>query len=196
MSTFGAVLLHRALVAPPDDEGETVLLRAADGGPRRLPGIAAELIDHGVGVLIVVGAEAVRIVGKAVATTPIVAIDLETDPVRAGFAASFARPGGNVTGLFLDLPVITGKWIELLREVIPDLKRIGLSWDPTTGRDQLNAAQTIAHSAGIEVVVLDAAAFPNFEQAFENLGSDGRTGIIQLTSPGFPSWRKTSQLLH
>ena len=83
-------------------EGETVLLRSANDDAARLPLLVGELIGQGAGVLIVVGAAAVKAARQVTRTVPIVAIDLETDPVSAGCATSFARPGGNVTGLFLD----------------------------------------------------------------------------------------------
>ena len=113
-------------------EGKNVLLRAADGDPSRLPKLARELIDLGVGVLIAVGAPAVQAASQATKTVPIVAIDLVTDPVRAGYAASLSRPGGNITGLFMDQPSMGGKWIELLREAIPGIQRVRLIWNPTT----------------------------------------------------------------
>jgi putative tryptophan/tyrosine transport system substrate-binding protein len=75
-------------------EGKTLLLRSAEGNPRRLPELVAELIQLEVGVLIAVGPETVRAASQTTTSTPIVAVDLETDPVRSGFAASFGRPGG------------------------------------------------------------------------------------------------------
>jgi putative ABC transport system substrate-binding protein len=84
-------------------EGETVLLRAADGDPKRLPVLVKELVSLGARVLIAVGPAAVNAAGAA-GTVPVVAMDLETDPVRSGLAASFGRPGGKVTGLFMDQP--------------------------------------------------------------------------------------------
>ena len=92
-------------------EGETLFLRSA-ADLSRLPTLVAELIDVGVGVLIVVGPAAIRAAAQATKTMPIVAIDLETDPIRAGLAASVSRPGGNVTGLFLDQPSLAGKWLQ------------------------------------------------------------------------------------
>ena len=100
-------------------EGETVLLRSAQDDLRRIPALLNELVGLDVGVVIVVGAAVVYAASQATRTLPLVAIDLETDPVRARYAASFARPGGNVTGLFLDQPSIAGKWIDLLRGRCP-----------------------------------------------------------------------------
>ena len=90
-------------------EGETVLTRSAEGDLQRLSEVIRDLVEKDVGVLIVVGADAVRVAAATTKTTPIVAIDMETDPVQTGLVASFARPGGNVTGLFLDLPSLATK---------------------------------------------------------------------------------------
>jgi putative ABC transport system substrate-binding protein len=165
--------------------GETVLLRSAEDDPRRYPDLVADLVRQGAGVLIVIGPEAVRAAQK-VATVPVVAIDLETDPVRAGFASSYSRPGRNVTGLFLDQPSIAGKWIEILREAVPDLQRVALSYDPTTTPHQRDAAIAAARAQGLESVVLEATpAAARYEQSFGKLGSTTKTGVVQLGSPGF-----------
>ena len=97
------------------EEGRTVLARSGDGHAKQLPGLVTELIGQGTGVLIVVGADAVRAAAQATKAIPIVAIDMETDPVHTGLITSYARPGGNVTGLFLDLPSLATKWLELIR---------------------------------------------------------------------------------
>jgi ABC-type uncharacterized transport system substrate-binding protein len=165
-------------------EGETVLLRSAEGDPRRLPQLVGELIALKAGVLVVVGAEAVRAASMTTKTTPIVAIDLETDPVRAGLAASFPRPAGNVTGLFMDQPSLAGKWIELLREAAPTIERLALMWDPGTGRDQLEIAQAVARATGLETVVLKMGPGEDFDAELQRLGSRQRFGIVHLTSPG------------
>jgi putative ABC transport system substrate-binding protein len=106
------------------------------------------LISLEVGVLVVFGSVTVRVAAEATQTTPIVAVDLETNPVNTGLAASFARPGGNVTGLFLDQPSLAGKWIELLREPRhstngrsvprPD-SRSAANWGPSPGRRSVAA---------------------------------------------------------
>jgi putative ABC transport system substrate-binding protein len=167
-------------------EGETMLLRFAERDARRLPQLVAELIALKVGVLIVVGGEAVRIVSRVTKVTPIVALDLETDPIRSGLAKSFARPGGNVTGLFMDQPSLAGKWIELLRDAAPTIERVALLWDPGTGRDQLEIGQAAARAKGLATVVIEFSAATNFDDALRGLGRSQRTGIVVLTSPNFP----------
>src|SRR3982751_2983672 len=139
-------------------EGETMLLRFAERDAQRLPQLVAELIALNVGVLIVVGGEAVRIVSRVPKVTPIVALDLETDPIRSGLATSFAKPGGNVTGLFMDQPSLAGKWIELLREAAPSINRVALLWDAGTGRDQLEIGQAASRAKGLETVVIEFSA--------------------------------------
>jgi putative ABC transport system substrate-binding protein len=78
----------------------------------------------------------------ATTVLPIVAIDLVSDPVAAGFVASFAEPKGNVTGLFLDQPELTGKWLGFIKEVAPNAKRIAVLWDTNTGEDQVRVRPT------------------------------------------------------
>ncbi len=178
------VILRRAWQALGYVEGETVLLRSAEGDPARLHSLVAELIGLDVGVLIVVGAGAVRAASRVTTTIPIVAFDLETDPVRAGYAVSVARPGGNVTGLFMDMASLAGKWIELLREAVPTIEHIVLIWDPTTGPDQLDIAIAAARTKGIAASVIERRAPEGYAAAFATLARQNRTGIAELTSPG------------
>jgi putative tryptophan/tyrosine transport system substrate-binding protein len=179
------LILRRAWQALGYVEGQTVLLRSADDDERRLPALVNELIGEGAGVLIVVGAAAVRVASQATRSVPIVAIDLETDPVRAGYAASFARPGGNVTGLFLDQPSLAGKWIELLLEAAPEMQRLALLWDRSTGVDQLDIAKAAARAKGFDAVVLELGAIGSFDEALRPLAAPPRTGIVPMSSPGF-----------
>lgn len=164
-------------------EGETVLLRTAHGDITRLPGLVAELIGLKVDVLIVVGPQAVRVARAATAVTPILALDLETDPVKNGLIRSWARPGGNVSGLFLDQASLAGKWLELLRETEPALKRIALIWDPTTGSDQLDAAKAAARAIGIDTFVIEVRRSQDHEAALATVGAEPRTGVMLLGSP-------------
>jgi len=164
-------------------EGESVILRGTGGDPQRLPELVADLINLKVGVLVVVGPAALRAAVQATKSTPIVAIDLETDPVRAGLAATFGRPGGNVTGLFLDQPSLAGKWLELLKEAAPSIDRIALVWDPTSGTDQLEAAKVAARTLKMEALVMEVHTTAGYEEAFRKLGSERRTGVVQLGSP-------------
>ena len=165
-------------------DGETVFARSGEGDPHLLPKLVGELTDRGVGVLIVVGADAVRAAAKATAAVPIVAIDMETDPVRTGLIGSYARPGGNVTGLFLDMPALATKWIELMREMVPALDRIAFAWQPASGRSQLDVALGVAKTLDIEATVLEFDVSDDFAASLSRLTGPKQTGIIQLTFPG------------
>jgi ABC-type uncharacterized transport system substrate-binding protein len=165
-------------------EGQTVLSRSGKGDAQRLPELVNDLVVQGAGVLIVVGADAVRTAVRTNKAIPIVAIDLETDPVQTGLITSYARPGGNVTGLFLDTPSLATKWIELMREAVPALERIAFAWQPSTGRSQLDVALRAAQAMQIEAVVLEIEPSEDLAAKFSRLASAKRTGIVQLTLPG------------
>jgi putative ABC transport system substrate-binding protein len=181
--SFIGSLLRRRWLELGYVEGETVLLRSAQGDVTRMPMLIAELVGLGVDVLVVVGLAATKAALSTAPRTPVVAIDLETDPVRAGLISSWAKPGGNMTGLFLDQASLTGKWLALLREVKPDLKRVALAWDPATRSDQLEAAQSAAGALGIDSVVLEVNRPEEFEAAFATLGKETATGVVLLGSP-------------
>ena len=91
-------------------------------------------------------------------SVPIVALDLETDPVKAGMVGSLNRPGGNVTGVFFDAPQIAGKWLQLLRDVLPSINLVGLLYDEHTDRAQMIAAEDAAPTLGIRTVRLPVNA--------------------------------------
>ena len=128
-----------------DGKNIVIAVRSAGGKPDALPALAAELVQRKVDVLYATGPAAIRAARDATTVAPIVALDLESDPVQAGWARSLARPGGNITGLFLDFPALAGKWLELLREAMPGIRRVSLLWDSTTGSAQLIAAKAAAH---------------------------------------------------
>ena len=85
----------------------------------------------------------------ATTTVPIVGIDLESDPVTSGFVKTLARPGGNVSGIWMDLPEIAGKQIQFLREVLPTFTRLGVIWDDRINQLQLEAARAAGRTLGI-----------------------------------------------
>jgi putative tryptophan/tyrosine transport system substrate-binding protein len=108
-------------------EGQTILLEArfAEGKPERLPDLVAELIRIRVDVLVTSGPPSTRAAVKSSSTIPIVMAE-DPDPVAAGFVASLARPGGNITGLSTLSPEITGKRLEILKEILPQLSRVAI----------------------------------------------------------------------
>jgi len=87
------------------------------------------LARHPTDVLVSGGPHRIRAAMRATTTIPIIALDLEADPVAEGFVRTLAKPGGNVTGIWMDIPEIAGKQIQFLREMLPSLNRLGVIWD-------------------------------------------------------------------
>ena len=85
-----------------------------------------------------------------------IAIDLETDPVASGLVTSLARPGRNITGVFLDFPGFSAKCLQLLIESVPTLVGVGVLWDPTTGPLQLKAVEAAAQGFDVRIQVFEA----------------------------------------
>ena len=159
--------------------------RVADSDPARLPRLAAELIEEKVDVVVAVSTAAVRAVQAASTTIPIVAHDLETDPVASGLIASYAQPGGRITGVFFDFPDFRTKWLELLREVMPGLASVGLLWDPVSGVAQLEALQTAADQMRLKTNVLKVSAAPELNEAFAAASGARVDALLILSSPLF-----------
>ena len=168
-------------------DGQTIMweVRFAGGKSEAFPAFAADLVRRKVDVLLVSGPAAVRAATDATSTIPIVALDLESDPVSAGFARSFARPGGNMTGLFLDQPGLTGKWLELIGEAVPGARRIAALRDVSTGPWQLAAIKAAAEKLRIELVVLEIRRPEELNNAVEVGVKDGSRALVQLSSPLF-----------
>jgi putative ABC transport system substrate-binding protein len=168
-------------------EGQTIVfeVRFAGGKPERYPGFAADLVRRKVDVLLAIGLPALRAARDATSAIPIVAVDLESDPVQAGFARSFAHPGGNITGCFLDQPGLTGKWLELIAEAVPGTRRIAVLRDPTTGPWQLAAIKAAAEKLRIELQVLEVRSPGELDQALGAVLTGGPRALVQLSSPLF-----------
>jgi putative ABC transport system substrate-binding protein len=137
-------------------EGRTVAIeqRYAEGRSDRYDEIAAEFVRLKVDVIVTTG-PAARQVRKATSVIPIV-LPLSGDPVGVGLAASLARPGGNVTGLSVMQPELAGKRLELLREVVPNIRRLAIMVNPGF-RDvvlEANEVQALGQPLGIEVAML------------------------------------------
>ena len=166
-------------------DGQNIALeyRWARGKSETLPDLAAELVRRKVDVLVAVGSPGIRAALGVSRAIPIVGVDLETDPVESGYVASFARPGGNVTGLFLDLPELTGKWLQLVRDVAPGTRRIGVLWDSTTSPHQLRALKAAAQAAGIELRVIEVRSPAGYEEALQTAMRAKIQALIQLSSP-------------
>jgi len=179
IAAFRSGLLDVGLV-----EGQTIELeiRSAGGKPEALPSLAAELVGRRVDSILALGPAALKAARANTDTIPIVAFDLETDPVAGGYARSLARPGANVTGLFLDHPGLTGKWLGFVRDAAPRVRRVALLWDSTTGPWQLAAAKP-AQGLAMDFQILEVRGSADFDRALKEGVSGGLKALIQLSSP-------------
>ena len=124
--------------------------RSAEGHLERLPALATDLVRAGVDVIVAGGDEApLQAARQATATIPIVIVAIDYDPLALGYVASIARPGGNVTGVFLQQLELTAKRLELLKLALPKLVRLAIFWDPSAG-DQFKAANAASRSFGLQ----------------------------------------------
>jgi ABC transporter substrate binding protein len=132
-----------------------IVVRNTDGDPALIEPMVKEVIDQQVNVFVANGPPVLQVIRKIAGAIPIVAIDLESDPVASGIAASLAHPGGNITGLFMDFPDFTAKWLQLLLECNSSLSRVAILWDPVTGPVQLEAVKSAAASMKIQSDVFE-----------------------------------------
>ena len=181
---FRLEVLRRALTAQGWIDGRTVAfeVRNARGDPSRFATAAGELARLKVDVIWADSAPALRASYAATRAIPIVATDFTTDPIADGYAQRYRRPGGNVTGVFLDAPEFSGKWLELLRAMVPGLSRVAVLWDPGPGDAHLRALQAIAPSIGVQLQVLEVRKPGDIDAAAS--GFRGRPqALITLPSP-------------
>jgi ABC-type uncharacterized transport system substrate-binding protein len=166
-------------------EGENVRIEArwARGKPETLPELTRELIQLDADVLVPTARPSIEAARAATTDLPIVANDLESDPVASGYALSLARPGGNLTSLFLDAPTLCGKWLQQITDILPALKKIAVLWDSTTGAYQLAAIKTAATTASIDVVVMEFRDNAGLDAALEAGLKQAPQAVIQLGSP-------------
>jgi putative tryptophan/tyrosine transport system substrate-binding protein len=134
-------------------------------------------------VVITVGPAALRAAKSATVPVPIVAIDMESDPAAAGFVIRLARPGGNITGVFLDQAELSGKWPELLKEINPRLSRVAVFWDSSTPPYQLDAIKAGGKSMAMELQTLRVGGPQDFEGAFAAAAKSHAQAIMLLSSP-------------
>lgn len=150
----------------------------------RLPALARELAALPVAAIVTSNPYATRAAREATTTVPIVvALDYETDPVASGWIASVARPGGNLTGLFLDQPEMSGKLLQFLKEAVPSLARVAVLWDETIGRAQFDATAGAARSAGLALRSVGVRRAGDLSGAFALAVRERAQGLVVLTSP-------------
>jgi len=164
-------------------EGKNIVTeyRYAEGKRDRLPALAAELVRLKVDVIVTAGASATRAAKKATSTIPIVMAQ-DSDPVGKGIVASLARPGGNITGLSTLAPEISGKQLELLKEIVPKLSRVavlGTSTRPGNAQT-LREVELAAGAFKVEVRYLDVLDPKKIETAFGAARKERADAVLVL----------------
>ena len=164
-------------------EGQNIAIesRWAEGKDDRLPGLATELVRLKVSVIVTHGV-AIRPAQQATGTIPIV-MAVINDPVAAGFVASLARPGGNITGLSSMAPELVGKQLELLKEVAPKVSRVALLGNPANPgyAPELRQAQETARMLGIRLQPLEVRDPGEIDSVFAAISKQRAGAVIVLS---------------
>lgn len=170
-----------------------VEVRYTQGEVGGLPAAARELAALPLAAIVTANPYATRAVRAATTTIPtVVALDYETDPVASGWITSLARPGGNLTGLFLDQPAMNAKLLQLLKECAPGVTKIAVLWDETIGKLQFDATDAAGRALGLSVLSLPVKRTENLHEAFAAAARMRANGLLVLTSPIFTGRRVRS----
>jgi len=169
-------------------EGKNVVIeyRYAEGNFDRLPALAAELVRLNVNVIVTGGPTAIPAAKAATTAIPIV-MAFDTDPVGSGFAASLAKPGGNITGLSTLAPELSAKQIELLKEIVPKLARVavlGTASRPGSAH-ALREVENAAKALKVQVQFQDVVDPKGIDAAFLAARKGGADAVLVLGSPLF-----------
>ena len=171
-------------------EGKNIFIewRLAEGKLERLPELATELVGLNVEVIVAPAPPYVRAARQATSSIPIV-FALAGDPVGDGLVASWARPGGNITGLSTIADDLVTKQLELLKEILPGVTRVGLlsEWRPGDWRRDL---ETAAASLKIQLLLLEARSRSEFETGFSKLLGERPEAVLVLSGVGFYPYRR------
>lgn len=161
--------------------------RYSDGRVESYPSLAAELISEKADIIVTAGPYAIRAVREAAGNLLPIVFAITGDPVASGFAASLAHPGGNITGLSMNNLEISGKRLELLKELKPNISRVAVLDDAALGQDRQEIMQigSAARSLGIELQLLEVASSDEFDAAFAAAQSRQAEGLLVIPTPLF-----------
>src|SRR4029078_6750986 len=156
----------------------------ADGDVERIRRLATEMVSQSPDVILATGSAAAAPLLQATRTVPIVFVNTP-DPVGAGYVKSLARPGGNATGFLLFEYSIGAKWLDLLKQIAPEVNRVAVLWDATisAGLGQYGAVQSAAASFGGEAIAIDLRDVSEIERHIASLATTPGGGLIVSASP-------------
>jgi putative ABC transport system substrate-binding protein len=157
----------------------TIVPRWAESRYENLPRLAAELVAAKVDVILTVAVPAIRAARDATRTIPIVMASV-VDPIATGLVASLGHPGGNVTGLSNMAPDVTGKQLEMLKQIVPRASAVAALWNPGNpgNAPQLQAAENAARSLGVHLQSLEARTVGDIDLAFATMSRQKVDGLM------------------
>jgi putative tryptophan/tyrosine transport system substrate-binding protein len=174
-------------------EGKNIVIewRWAEGKGERLPALAAELVRLEVEIIVTGGSTSTGAAKEVTTTIPIVAAQVN-DPVGTGVVASLARPGGNITGLSTLVPEISGKRLEMLKEVMPKLSRMVIFGDSTApgNAQSLRETEVAARAFKVQLKYLDIVGPKHIETAFREAAKERADAVLVLAAPVLISQRR------
>jgi putative tryptophan/tyrosine transport system substrate-binding protein len=167
-------------------EGRNIRLeyRGAQGNLDQLPRLAEELVRLKVDAIVVGNERTARVAKEASASIPIIVSLYNYDPVAGGLIDSFARPGGNLTGIFTRTSELVGKRLEQLKEMVPNLSRLAVFWDPL-GQGELDELQLAARSIGIQLQLMELRPPYDFDSAFRTAKQNKADAVMVIATPAF-----------
>ena len=156
-------------------EGKNVTIeyRFTNFRPELMPEAAGDFIRRNVSVIFAAEPAGVAVLRNATTSIPVVALDLESDPVAKGYVKTLARPGGNMTGMFLDLPELSGKQVGLLKEIVPRLSRIAIFGIPGLNVAQFAATETAVRTLALEAEIMEVHRHIRHVTSHPPKGCDG-----------------------
>jgi putative tryptophan/tyrosine transport system substrate-binding protein len=166
-------------------DGKNVAIETYFANFRRelLAQLAGDMVRRNVNVIFASTPEAVALIRNVTTSIPIVALDLESDPIAKGYVTSLARPGGNMTGMFLDLPELSGKQVGLLKDIVPRLSRIAVFGIRDLNAAQFAATETVVRALALEAERIEVRVADDFEQALDAARTRHVEAGILLSSP-------------
>jgi ABC-type uncharacterized transport system substrate-binding protein len=168
-------------------EGRNIAIkyRYAEGREERLPDLAEELVRLKVDVIVAAG-PAIRAARHATTTIPIV-MAVSGNPVGDGLVASLAHPGGNITGLSMMIPEVSGKRLEFLQEAVPTLAHVAVLWNPTVlgSTVAFTETQTAAHALGLQLQSLKVQSPDEFDHAFAAMTREHADALVVISNELF-----------
>lgn len=164
-----------------DGRSIAIEFRWAETQMERLPRLAADLVDLKVDVIVVGSTPAIKAVAQATRTIPVV-MTVVADPVADGLVKSLAQPGGNITGLTLISPELSGKRIELLKEAAPRLSRVAVLWNPANPAhsETLRDSEAKARTLGLQVFPVQVRHAEDLERAFTAVTRERASALFVL----------------